>query len=308
LARRPRLARALRALGARLRERLAETALGRLLERVVLPLAVLLPGRKASLAICLALFGAAAAHLLARGGYVDALAAQWRDTRDVIANAGGFRIAAVAISGNRQVTREEILAIAGVTGRTSLPFLDVEQARQRLRANPWIADATVLKLYPDRLQIVVTERQPFALWQVDGRVFLIAEDGTVLEPYVARRFVELPFVVGRGAQRQVKEIVALLDRQPALRQEVRAAVLVAERRWNLHLKNGLVVLLPEEEVAPALERLLALDRDKQLLSRDLAVIDLRLPDRVTVRLSDDAAKARAEALQSLRHKRGGGRA
>ena len=46
-------------------------------------------------------------------------------------------------------------AIAGVTGRSSLLFLDADEARARLKANPWIADATVLKLYPDRLHITV---------------------------------------------------------------------------------------------------------------------------------------------------------
>jgi cell division protein FtsQ len=65
---------------------------------------------------------------------------------------------------------------------------------------------------------------------------------------------------------------------------VRAAVLVAERRWNLKFKSGLDVRLPEEGAAQALETLMVLDREKKLLSRDLTAIDLRLPGRVTVRL------------------------
>ena len=100
-----------------------------------------------------------------------------------------FALQTIALSGNQQMTREEILATAGITGHTSLLFLDVDAARRKLKTNPWIADATVLKLYPDRLQIGITERRPFALWQLDGRVSVIADDGTVLEPYVARRFI-----------------------------------------------------------------------------------------------------------------------
>src|SRR5208282_4588528 len=101
--------------------------------------------------------------------------------------------------------REEILTIAGVTGRASLLFLDADAARVRLLANPWIADASVLKLYPDRLQITVTERAAFALWQKDRQVSVISADGTVLEPFVANRYVSLPLVVGRGAQRRASE-------------------------------------------------------------------------------------------------------
>ncbi len=56
----------------------------------------------------------------------------------------------------------------------------------------------------------------------------------------------------------------------------------------------------------ALDTLMALDREKKLLSRDIAGIDLRLPDRVFVRLSDAAAAARAEALKAKTTKPKGG--
>ena len=71
--------------------------------------------------------------------------------------------------------------------------------RDKLKANPWIADATVLKLYPGQLQIDIVERSAFALWQQDGRLSVISDDGAVLEPYLSRRFVSLPLVVGKGA-------------------------------------------------------------------------------------------------------------
>src|SRR5205085_1980112 len=83
---------------------------------------------------------------------------------------------------------------------------------------------------------------------------------------------------GRGAQRKAREFLALLDRYPALRAQVRASVFVAERRWNLMLTNSLVIRLPETGIAGALETVAALDRDKHILSRDLLAVDLRLPD------------------------------
>ena len=195
------------------------------------------------------------------------------------------------------MSREEILATAGITGITSLLFLDVEQARERLKTNPWISDATVLKLYPGELQIGIKEREAFALWQKEGHVSVIADDGTVLDPYVAPQLLRLPLVVGNGAQTQAKEFLALLEPYPELRDFVRAAVLVGERRWNLRLKNGIDVALPEARPAAALEKLVALDREKSLITRDIALIDLRLPDRITVRLSDAAAQARIDALK-----------
>ena len=255
------------------------------------------------------LLAGAVSYGVVRGDHLPTVLEGFADARDAVANAAGFRIVEIALSGNRQMTREEIFAIAGVTGRKSLFFFDVDAARAKLKANPWIADATVLKLFPDRLQIGIVERRPFAVWQVNGKLSVIADDGTVLEPYVAHRFTRLPFVVGRGAQTKAQSFLAQLDRFPSIRDQVRASILVAERRWNLLLTNGLDVRLPENDVADALRRLVALDEQKKLLSRDIVAVDLRLPDRVTVRLSDDAAKAREEALKAAeKAKRKGGAA
>jgi cell division protein FtsQ len=259
-------------------------------------------------------FGAIGAVLLIAGtlGYgavagqhVPDLVTWFKDARDTVANSFGFNIAAISLTGSKEVSREEVLTIAGVTGRASLLFLDADAARARLMDNPWIADAAVLKLYPDRLQITITERHAFALWQKDGHVSVIAEDGTVLEPFVEPRYTGLPLVVGQGAERQGKDFLAIIDRYSDLRPVLRASVLVAQRRWNLRLTNGIDVKLPEANVESALDRLVALDHDKKLLSRDIAMVDLRLPDRVSVQLSDAVAQARADALKDKKKKKGG---
>jgi cell division protein FtsQ len=241
-----------------------------------------------------------------RGGHADAVGAQLAEIRDAAANSVGFEIASIALTGETHLTREEILNIAGISGRASLLFLDAEAARARLKANPWIADATILKLFPDRLHIAVTERRAFALWQKDGRVRVISRDGVMVQPFTAPHVAHLPLVVGNGANVKAAEFLAVMNGHAALRDQVHAYVLVADRRWNLRLKNGLDIRLPEAEPAEAIAALMALDRDKKLLSRDIQAIDLRIPDRVTVRLSDEAAAARAEALKDKKTKRKGG--
>ena len=111
------------------------------------------------------------------------------------------------------------------------------------------------------------------------------------------RFAGLPLVVGRGAEQIAQGFLALVARYPLIAQLNEAAVLVAERRWNLHLKSGVEILLPEGEAEQALRTLVDLDRSKKLLSRDITTVDLRLPDRVIVRQSESAAAAREQALK-----------
>jgi cell division protein FtsQ len=252
------------------------------------------------------LIAGALAYGAVAGEHVPAVMDWVKNARDVAASAVGFRIAAISLSGEKEVSREEILTTAGVTGRASLLFLDADAARKQLLANPWIGDAAVLKLYPNRLQITITERHAFALWQKDGRVSVIAADGTVLEPFVEKCYLGLPLVVGRDAERQAKDFLAVVDRYPEIRSALRASILVADRRWDLRLTSGINVQLPETDVETALHRLVELDHDKKLLSRDITVVDLRLPDRVTVRLSDAAAQVRDEALKATMKKKKGG--
>jgi cell division protein FtsQ len=228
-----------------------------------------LPNRLGVALTVLMLLGSAGLGIV-KGGHVDEFMVGLSDTRNALANSVGFRITEVAINGRRQLSQDEVLAIGGVNGRSSLLFLDATTLRDKLKANPWIADAAILKLYPGRLQIDIVERTAFALWQQDGRLAVIAEDGAVLEPFVARRFVSLPLVVGKGADVKARDFLALLDRYPQVRSVTKAAILVGERRWNLRLKDGL---------------------------------DIRLPDRLTVQLSEEAAKAREELFKDKKPKK-----
>jgi cell division protein FtsQ len=269
----------------------------------------LLPPRGVGIAASLVLLASALGYGVIKGQHLPEVIGWSKDARDAAANSLGFRIAEVSLSGEKEVSREEILTTAGVTGRASLLFLDADAARARLMANPWIADAAVLKLYPDRLQISITERHAFALWQKGGRVRVIAADGTVLEPFVERRYVRLPLVVGTGAERQAEDFLDVLTRYPDIASRVRASILVAQRRWDVLLKNGIDVELPETNAAAALRHLVTFDREKKLLSRDIDIVDLRLPDRVTVRLSDAAVQARDAALKdAAKKKKKGGNA
>jgi cell division protein FtsQ len=252
----------------------------------------IIPRRVGVTATVIMLLGSAGLGIV-KGGHVEELTTALSDARNALANSIGFRITAVAINGRKQLTQDEVLAIGGVNGRSSLLFLDAAAVRDKLKANPWIGEATVQKFYPGQLQIDITERSAFALWQQDGR-------------YVARRFRGLPLVVGKGAETRARDFLALLDRYPQVRTAMKAAVYVGERRWNLRLKDGLDVRLPENDVGNALALLSKLDKDDRLFSRDIVSVDMRLPDRLTVQLSEDAAKARDELFKDKKSKKKAG--
>ena len=191
-------------------------------------------------------------HLLRRGARrpLPIVLAQLKDARDVVANAAGFRIADLSITGRRQLSETRTSwRLAEVTARTSLLFLDVERPARPPQGEPMDrrghgAEA-LSRPAADRDR---QEREAFALWQKDGEISVIAADGTVLAPLTTARFAALPLVVGPGAEKKAKDFLALLDRYPDDPQTRCApAILVANRRWNLKLKNGIDVRLPEAD-------------------------------------------------------------
>lgn len=255
-----------------------------------------LPRNLGTVATLLILIGTLSVGVV-RGGHVEYMVEAVKDARDAMANAAGFRIAKVAINGRKNLSQDEVLAIGGISGRRSLLFLDAAEVRDKLKAAPWVAEATVLKLYPDTIQIDLVERDAFALWQRNGTVSVISDKGTILQPYVPGPFRSLPLVVGKGAETRAKDFLDQLAKYPSIRSQVKAIIFVSERRWNLRMADGVDVRLPEADVERALATLTKLDRDEKLFTRDITAVDLRLPDRLTVRLSEDAAKARADMLK-----------
>lgn len=244
------------------------------------------------------------AGLLQSGGYVD-LVARYGEPWDMAARAVGFPISAVTITGQSRLREREILAAAGVGDRDSLPFLDANAVRDRLIAIPLVKSARVMKLYPNRLVIAIEERQPYALWQRDGQLSVISEDGVAIEELRDERFLGLPFVVGAGAEKRLRDYAQLLKIAGDLAPRIKAGVFVAGRRWNLDLADGVTIKLPEEGPGFALASLMRLHREARLLDKDIMSVDLRTPGRVSIRLTEEAAAVRDASAPKKSHKSGG---
>ncbi len=263
---------------------------------VAVPLARRLPSLTGT-GLVLAFFAGIGGYgLVANGGYAE-LVRQYGEPRDRIAAALGFGLDKITISGIARLPEREILRLAGITPRTSLPFIGAADIRERLLAEPFIKSADVRKLYPNALAITLVEREPYGLWQLNGELFVVAADGTPIDRLRDPTLATLPLVVGEGANLRAAEYLALLDAAGPLRSKIRAGTLVSGRRWTLKMQNGLDVRMPEEGARAAMARLVRLDRESGLLDKDVLAIDLRMQDRIVVRLTEEAAAARTEGVK-----------
>ena len=250
---------------------------------------------KVDIALTLCVLLGAALLGAERGGQLDWVTAEASHAGDWVGRSLGLGVSVVTVSGTTHMSEPRILAIAGIDASRSLPFFDVAEAKARLEANPLIKQASVRKLYPNQVVIDIVERTPYAVWLKDGDVSAIAADGAPIDEVTDDRYAGLPFVVGEGADARVREYVALLDAMDELKPRVEAGVLVGQRRWNLRLKSGLYVKLPEENPRAAIVELLSLQRQSRILEKDALALDFRIPGKVFVRLNEDAAAAWADS-------------
>ncbi|MBC8129041.1 MAG: cell division protein FtsQ/DivIB [Rhizobiaceae bacterium] len=243
-------------------------------------------------------FGRLAVVVLgATGFYGMTLGGHTVSVIDEIALPLGFSIETIDVSGNAETSEIDVLQALWMTGAQSLPSLDPDAARQTLEAMPWIEKASVSKTYPDRVAIALTERRPFAIWQKGRELFVVDAAGREIVPYAANRFQNLPFVVGSGAGNRAAKFLDDLEVLPELRARVKAYIRVGDRRWDLRLENGVTIRLPEEGAVEAAAEVARMDRDLGLLSRDILVVDMRIEDRMVIRLTPEALVRRDAALK-----------
>ena len=190
----------------------------------------------------------------------------------------------MTVEGRVYVERSAILAALNVKPGDSLLGVDLQASRQRLEAIDWVASATVERRLPDTLYVTLRERRAVALWQNGTEYTLIDRYGrTVRASRMPPGAESLLLLGGPGAPEHVGELLLLLAYEPALVRQLRAAVWVGQRRWNLVLNNGVEIWLPEEDAVAALKQLAKLEAQHKLLSREYGVVDLRLPDKLYLR-------------------------
>ena len=202
----------------------------------------------------------------------------------------GLTVSDIEVEGRETTDRETILAALAAGPGTPILAVSPARAKEELEALPWVHSAVVERRLPGTLYVRMIERKPLALWQHGGRIELIDREGGVIPVTRLDQFARLPMVVGDGAATHAAEFIDMLASEPDLAARTTAAIRVADRRWDLRIDNAIEVLLPAEDTAGAWSRLASLERSNAILKREVQTIDMRLPDRLVLRVTPEAAK------------------
>ncbi len=222
------------------------------------------------------------------GGFLpDARQAGQNFTRSSLISLG-FVVDRIDVVGEGRIREQDVRTALSVQTGDFLFEMDMEQAQARVESLSWVELAVVRRLWPDRVVVQIIERTPFALWQNDGKVQLVDAKGEIISDADPLQFAYLPLVLGPGAPTEVTQVRAALDSYPVIAARVDAFRLLPSGRWDIRFKGAedlnekIWVKLPLTNMSGALQNLEQLHQAKQILNRDIAMIDMRLPDRLTI--------------------------
>jgi len=195
----------------------------------------------------------------------------------------GFVVKQVDVMGEGRLNEADVRAAIGIYPGEYFFGADLERAQIRTESLPWVDRAVVRRLWPNRIVVQLVETKPYALWQQNGQFSLVSAKGEEITKYEDVRSMPkgLKTLIGEDAPKYATVIEAALEGYPDIWARTESLVHMRGQRWDLYLNGGVKVKLPEANVDEALRRLADLQSRTQILDREVAVIDLRLPDRVS---------------------------
>jgi len=210
--------------------------------------------------------------------------------------AMGFVVERIDVIGEGRIREDEVRAALGIYPGEYLFSPNMREAQIKVQRLSWVDDAMVRRLWPNRIVVHIIEREPVALWQENGRVKVVDSAGLIIEAAAAADFSDLPLVVGANAAPKAQEIYDALARSPQVAERLSAIVRVADRRWDITLKDGAPrLMLPEIGAAEALARIERLQESHRLLDMDLEIVDLRNAGRMVLRPRAQSRRKRGAA-------------
>lgn len=199
-----------------------------------------------------------------------------------ISSKAGFKVKDILVTGRVQVPADTLLSHLSIKQGAPIFDVSIEDAQKSLADISWVKTVYISRRLPDKIIVELRERTPLALWQYQKKISVIDETGVVLTTNAGDEFSALPLIVGEDAPQGIVDLMALLRAEPEMAAQLASAIRIGGRRWDFRLKNGISVKLPEQNVELALRHLMMTEAQDNILGKDLAVIDLRIPEKLVM--------------------------
>jgi len=197
----------------------------------------------------------------------------------------GFSVREVYVADRGETPHGDLLKALGTRIGDPILYFDTNAARRRLMQIGWVEDARIERRLPNRIVVVLKERTPVAIWQHQRKFLLVDRHGVVIGPKERGEHSDLKIIIGDDAPKHAAELMAMLAREPEMMRRVTHATWVSGRQWTIRIENMIDVKLPADNPETAWQKLVDMERDFRVLKRDISTVDLRVPEKTTVRVN-----------------------
>ena len=184
--------------------------------------------------------------------------------------------------------KETIIKIVNNEKKSNILSANLLNIYNNLRNNDWVEELYIERVLPNTIKISIKEKEAIGIWQYEMSNKLITKNGEIISTTNINKFkIDLPIIHGNHANKNANSILEILETNKVLAKNIWSLDYVNNRRWNLHFKQGIIVLLPSKGVLKAWNEIIKLQRNYDVLNLGLTELDLRNPNKILGKISVD---------------------
>ena len=200
----------------------------------------------------------------------------------------GFTINNIQILGIKNIPKETIIKIVNNEKKSNILSVNLLNIYNNLRNNDWVEELHIERVLPNTIKINIKEKEAIGIWQYEMSNKLITKNGEIISTANINKFkIDLPIIHGNHANKNANSILKILETNKVLTKNIWSLDYINNRRWNLHFKQGIIVLLPSEGVLRAWNEIIKLQKNYDVLNLGLTELDLRNPNKILGKISVD---------------------
>ena len=200
----------------------------------------------------------------------------------------GFIINNIQILGIKNISKENIIKIVNKEKKSNILNVSLSNIYNELKSNDWVKELYIERILPNTIKIIIKEKEAIGIWQYEMSNKLITKNGEIISTANVNKFkIDLPIIHGNYANKNANSILKILETNKDLAKNVWSLNFINNRRWNLHFKQGIIVLLPHKGVLEAWNEIIKLQKNYDILNLGLTELDMRNPNKILGKINVD---------------------
>ncbi|MDG1151855.1 MAG: FtsQ-type POTRA domain-containing protein [Hyphomicrobiales bacterium] len=192
-----------------------------------------------------------------------------------------FVVNTIQTVGRERASKNDLSKILKKYQKTSLLSLDLNYIQSEVEKVAWIKKVIIRRVLPNTLSLTIEEFSPRAVWIRGRDRYVLDKNGYTIEKVSDDQFQNYFTIKGAEAELNLMNLIESLENFDEIYNQIDYANYVGRRRWDLHYKSGVRIMLPEDNIIDSLSLLETYIKENKLIEKGHKKIDLRVDGKIT---------------------------